>query len=1143
MTQPYLIPELNPAHFGDNRKFRHLFLPKLLEEQARHKYLTTSQEFKDAYQIVCKWAELERKGKLSKQKETTLEGEFVTEVFGKALGYSLFSEDKDQWELEQKFSINGGIADAVIGQFRPAGRKAVAVIELKGPTVNLDRDRFDGRTAVQQCWDYLYALPDCPWGIVCNFVSFRLYHRNQTTRAFELFTLQELTKLDVFQKFYCIFQRDGFLKSKLNQEPRAEVLLEKSIHRELEVGDKLYDYYHQQRINLIDYLTSEHHGKNVEEAIRITQRLIDRIVFIAFCEDRGLLPNDTIKRAWEQVPAFTRAVNPRWQNFIDLFYSIDKGNKRSGISPFNGGLFRKDPEVDDLQIDDEYTNIFRNIGDYDFRDEINVDVLGHLFEKSVNDIERLRFGGFFSREAEPQKRIAMTTSAERKRFGIYYTPSEFTEFIVYNTIGRLARQRFDKLAETMQITREWAETVHNDPTAERYWRQCLEILKDIKIVDPACGSGAFLIKAYDAFEELYHDIRHHLHYQGCKTDDLEEQIPDWILNLNIHGVDLSREAVEITQLALWIRSARKGKTLADLSDNILWGNSLVADPAVHPEALDWEGAFPTVFQRKNPGFDCVVGNPPWERMKLQEREFFDGRDSAIATAVSAAQRRELIERLHTEKPELYHEYSEALQQADSNMSYVRNSGLYPLTGKGDINMYAIFAELAYRLVNPKGLVGFLVPSGIATDNTTKDFFSTLVSSKVLSGLYDFENKAPIFQDVHRSYKFSVLLFGGKEQQSEATDYVFFAHQMADLKEKARHIPLSAKDIQMMNPNTLTCPIFRSRRDAEITKAIYRRVPVLIDKMRKEGGNLWGIKFCTMFHQTSDAELFRTAEQLKLMNAKRDGALWKKGKEVYLPLYEAKMYRQYDHRFGSVYIEEKNWVNQGQTIETTLVEHQNPEFFVMPRWWISKDSIPRVVQAPYYFSFRDVTRATDSRTMIASFLPVSGVLNTAPLILKGEAITDRYFCCLLANFNSFALDFVVRQKIGHIHLNFFIVEQLPVLSPDSYDDICPWRKSQKLVNWISDRVLKLTCTSDDMLPLAKAAGFEPGVHKWKDSERARLIAELDAAYFILYGIERDDVVYMLSTFGGIAKQTENIFEDQTVKLILEYYDAFKGGSRN
>jgi len=1138
-AQDNLFQEINTSHFGDNLRKRTIFLPKLLEEKTKvNMILFDNEQFRNAHKTFCKWADIESSDKIKQRTESNLEGEFFKEIFGDALGYKLFSENSDQWDAEQKYNVNSGQADAVIGNFSPSSKMVQAVIELKGPTTNVDRDKTNGRTLVQQCWDYLNILTECPWGVVCNFVSFRLYHRNSGSRTYELFTLQQLRHIDNLKKFYYIFQRDGLLTTKLQQIPRAEILLQKSYTKEKEVGDSLYSHYHLNRLNLIHYLKTKH-DKTLDKAIYIAQKLIDRVIFIAFCEDRGLLPPASLKRAWEQIRPFAKVTNPRWQNFKELFISIDKGNSNADIAPYNGGLFRKDEEIDNLDLDDQKTDFFRNIGDYDFCNEINVEVLGHIFERSVNDIERIRTGGLFAEHIEPEKQVKMSKSAERKKFGIYYTPKDFTEFVTHNTIYKLAVSRFDSLADSMGIQRENAETAENDKNAKDYWSKCLDLLKHIKIVDPACGNGAFLIQAYDTLEELYLDILYHLSYQGVDVDTLKGQIPDIILTSNIYGVDLYREAVEITQLSLWLRSAVKGRSLADLSKNIVCGNSLVDDPNVHPDALNWQKTFPEVFSRENGGFDCVIGNPPWERMKLQEREFFDGRDMKIATANNAAKRRELIKNIEKRNPELFVLYRNALKQTESSLEHIRHSDRYPLTGKGDINTYAIFAELAYSIIGLDGMVGLLVPSGIATDKTTKDFFGTLIDEKRLIGLYDFENRKKIFIDVDGRFKFSILLFSGINLKNEKIDFCFFAHKIHDLKNKNRSISLTPSDIKMLNPNTKTCPVFRNSRDAEITKSVYRRIPVLIDKNRKEGGNPWGLKFFTMFHQTNDAELFHTEQQLKAAKCKRQGTLWKKGEKIFLPLYEAKMIQMYDHRAASVIINEENWFRQGQTDATSEASHQNPEYYIEPRRWTHAENIQKALNNyphPMFLAYKNVTSPTNQRTMIAAFIPNYGVINSAPLILFDESLSARHQSCFLANLNSFAYDYIMRQKIGNVNLNYFLLEQIPMFSPDFYDDPCPWDKKQSLKLWISQRVLKLTCTSNDMIGLAKAANFKKGIHKWKASERLKLTAELDAAYFLLYGIEKNDVLYILSTFSGIAKQTESIFENSIAKAILENYNT-------
>ncbi len=1143
--QNMLFPEVKKRLSPALRRRVPLILPRILKDEAARLKPTVDEQHV-GYRMILKWADLESAGHLDR-KETSLDADFLIEVFGQALGYKTATQSPQEYHLEREFTVPGvGTADGALGRFGAGMEPSpIAVIELKGAGTDLDRDKFNGRTPAQQCWDYLNALPGCLWGIVSNFVTIRLYHRNKTPLAFELFKLQELRKIERFCEFYAVFERSGLLPSPLVRIPNALRLLNLSDDRQREVGDDLYEAYSGNRQALIHYLHTRK-KKSLDLAIHIAQRLLDRIIFVAFCEDRALLPDKTIKRTYQDLPPFTKVTNPRWRNFLDLFHAVDKGDRRLGLSVgFNGGLFEHDPEVDDLELDDDWTDFFRQVGRYDFRDEINVEVLGHLFEKSITELEKLRLGGLFADgEAGLEAESRMPKSAKRKRLGIYYTPPEFTRLIVDHTVGEVVNERLETVARAHGLNPDEIEVADQAKIPEAYWRECLAALRSITVCDPACGSGAFLIQAYDLLERRYSDVIDGLARAGAPdADELGDAIADMILADNLHGVDLSPEAVEIAQLALWIRSARRGRTLADLSENIICGNSLVTDEAVDARAMVWARAFPSVFSGENGGFDCVIGNPPWERLKVQEREFFSFSAPDIAGAVSAATRRVKIAKLEQSDPELFSRYKQAKADAEHTLAHVRASGEFPLTAKGDINTYALFAELGRKIVAPTGRVGLLTPSGIASDKTTKDFFAALMQSGALRRLYDFENKEAIFPDVHRSFKFCTLVFGGSQVKAKRVDFVFFARNMDHLDDKHRHIALGAADLALMNPNTHTCPIFRSRLDAELTRRIYRRIPILIDRTRRQGGNPWGIRFFTMFHQTNEAELFHTDEQLREMGFKQIGNRWKKRTRKFLPLYEAKMVQMYDHRAASVVVEPDNWVRQGQTVPTSLVSHQNPEFVVQPRWWVEEAEVVDILPSRSnggFIGFKDITSPTNERTMIASAIPWCGVTNHFPLVITEAGF--RLTMCLLGNLNSFVLDYVARQKLGGITLNFFIVEQFPMLAPDAYDGRCPWRPGQKLGRWISDRVLKLTCTADDMKPLAEACGMKKAVHKWKPGERGRLMAELDAAYFLLYGIERDDVEYILSTFTGTRRRDEaETGRYSTAGLILAVYDEFVGGT--
>jgi hypothetical protein len=1084
-----------------------LIVPRFLREMADDKRLKEA-EMKAAHEVLARWAELESSGRLAEMNETQMQGDFLAEVFGDALGYTGFSEGKEVWHRHQHDAVGEETPDAILGIFRQGDeRKPRVVVELKGPAVHLDRHRSRGRTAVDQCWDYMVnSPPECRWGIVSNIVSFRLYERGSTKRKYEHFTLRSLGEYDVFKRFYTLLHRQGLVESWFAAPPRAEVLLKRSVERQREVGDSLYEAYSSIRHELIAEL---HHKRTVplDDAIHMAQHLLDRIVFIAFCEDRQLLPDKTIAEAYN-VAGFNTAENPRWRSFKTLFRFIDTGKLDRNIPRYNGGLFAPNA-VDELELPDiPWTNFFTTISGYDFADEVNLEVLGHFFERSITELEKLKGVGLFGDAEKAERYAAMPQSAKRKQLGVYYTPPELTGLIVQYTVEELIAERFASAAVEFGIAEEEARrgAAPDDP---QYWRRCLAILRDLKIVDPACGSGAFLFQAYDALEARYHEVIGHLQQAGAAdTEKLAASVPAFILQENLYGVDLFPDAVEITRLALWIRAANRDQPLPVLSDNIVYGNSLVHDKAVDAAGFDWRERFPAVFNRAEPGFDCVFGNPPWERIKLQEREFFSLPAPEIATATSAATRRQLVGKLEAADPPLYERYRRAQAAADSLLTYCRGSGEYPLTGKGDINTYAVFAELAYRLVAPHGRVGLLVPSGIASDMTTKDFFAAVSQSKRLIRLYDFENKKYFFPDVHASYRFCVFNFAGVEEDCAEADFVFFAHQVEELEDPKRHIALSADDVKLINPNTRTCPLFSTRRDAEVTKRIYNRIPVLIDWNREgQTGNPWGLDFTTMFHQTNDAELFREPSALKAEGFALRRNRWMKGKHTYLPLYEAKMFRPYDHRFGTVFVEKGNWINQGQTTETTIAQHQNPEFVVLPRWWVDQSLVEKRLEGktkPAVIGFRDVTRATDTRTFLASALPPVGFTNKVPLIITNAPI--RRDLCLLANLNSTPLDYCTKQKFGGISLNFFIVEQLPILAPDVYDKRCPWDKRTTLETWISERVLKLSCTAEDMLPLAEACEFTGGsfqaeyggrLNKWDEDERAELTAELDAAYFHLY----------------------------------------------
>ena len=351
----------------------------------------------------------------------------------------------------------------------------------------------------------------------------------------------------------------------------------------------------------------------------------------------------------------------------------------------------------------------------------------------------------------------------------------------------------------------------------------------------------------------------------------------------------------------------------------------------------WHLAFPEVFEGGGErggvgGFDCVLGNPPWERVKLQEKEWFAERCPEIADAPNAAARKRMIRDLKDDDPELHRAFLDALRRSEGWSHLMRSSGRYPMCARGDINSYAVFAEGMRSVLNERGRMGCVLPTGIATDDTTKFFFQDVVGTKSLVSLFDFENRKGLFPDVDSRTKFCLFTAGsGTRPTADHAEYVFFAHAVEELRDLERRFTLSPEDIALLNPNTHTCPTFRSRSDAELAKAIYRRVPVLVRKARdgQPEENPWGLRFSTMFHMSNDSHLFRTREQLEADGWELAGNVFRKDGMECLPLYEAKMIHHFDHRWASYRREHGGDV----AVEVAREDKQEPGFAVLPRYWV------------------------------------------------------------------------------------------------------------------------------------------------------------------------------------------------------------------
>jgi hypothetical protein len=497
------------------------------------------------------------------------------------------------------------------------------------------------------------------------------------------------------------------------------------------------------------------------------------------------------------------------------------------------------------------------------------------------------------------------------------------------------------------------------------------------------------------------------------------------------------------------------------------------------------------------GFDAILANPPWERVKLQEKEWFAQRNPDIANAPNAAARTRMINSLSKEDPKLFSAFQDDLRKASGESHLLRSSGLFPLCGRGDINVYTVFAELMRTVVNEQGRVGAVLPSGIASDDTTKFFFQDLMEKKALASLFDFENREAIFPGVHRSTKFCLITMGNgvKVLAKEAT-FVFFALNTNELNDPDKRFTLSSEDIALLNPNTRTCPIFRSGRDAELTKAIYRRVPVLIKEARdgQPEENPWGITFNRMFDMANDSHLFRTREQLEEEHWKLQGNIFRKAGEEYLPLYEAKMIHHFNHRWATY--------DGLDTRDFTLEEKQYPNRLVMGRYWVKDSDVQDALKntgwnKKWLMGWRDICRSTDERTVIGGIFPKSAVGNKLPLMISSKII-EIPFTLINPVMASLVFDFASRQKIGGTTLNFFLLKQFPVIPP-SFFEITKGGVSTyfNIVSILIRWLLELTYTAWDLEHFAQDCNYHGPPFKWNEDRRFQIRCELDAAFFHLY----------------------------------------------
>ena len=563
----------------------------------------------------------------------------------------------------------------------------------------------------------------------------------------------------------------------------------------------------------------------------------------------------------------------------------------------------------------------------------------------------------------------------------------------------------------------------------------------------------------------------------------------------------------------------------------------------------WCVEFPEVFAA-NKGFDVMCGNPPWDKLQMEEEKWFAGKNNDIVKAANQADRKKKISQLEAEDPILYQEFQKACNAIASQSNFVKNSGRFPLTAVGKLELSSLFAELCLSFT--KDAWGLVLPTGIAVNDSNKYFFSKLIDENRLISLYDFENREKLF-DIDSRFKFCLITAGKAQAEPRTVSGGFYLTRIDHLLDPRRIYTLRTDDFARFNPNTKLCPIFRTAKDANLTAKIYRKAPILINDETKE--NIWGIRFMMMFNMASASSVFRTRKQLDELGGQLQRDSYIVENDVYVPLYEGKMFWLYNHHYASFpneYEVEKRPSSINSTPYSILADSCSS---IAPWYWVNKSLVDsRLIDGDkegnvrwkwehsYYIAFRDVARAADARTCIASLMP-SGIAagDKAPLVFTSRSLIPS--ACFAAMLSSLVFDYVARQKVGGSSMALFIMKQQPTLTPDQIPSAMQWQIVKRVAElcyfnhdmdgWASELWEEMSEEQRSELPQLGAQ--QPWIYN--PERRAILQAELDAIFAHLYGLNTEDLRYILDPEDvcgkGCINETFRVLKDNEIRQYGEY----------
>lgn len=646
--------------------------------------------------VFQKWSNA-LNGKWANVKETELTSPFYDQVLLNILGYTEGPSKEYTIGFENRTKSSAQKPDVILGGFSETNHsQPEALIEFESPYTPLDAHNV----GVEQAFSYQSQYSQSVrWIIASNFRETRLY--DSTREHVEVFKIEKLAKsMDEIKKFIFFLSANSIVKSLNKQGETLELAVANNVADQKKISDKFYSDYLQTRNKLLDNIKTNNPTIPTKKVFTYAQKILDRFIFIAFAQDYKLIPQNTFKNVLN-TPKGSFERYPIWAQMKGLFNAIDKGWPEKSINRFNGGLFKTDAELDNLSVTNDIFKSFEVIDNYDFKTDLSVNLLGHIFEQAINDIDAAKSNTDYS--------------SKRKKDGIFYTPSEITSFLLTETLQSWINDAYKELNLnkknnfTERDYKEFRDSYMSSSSTKRPTKKARSVsdyiiklekladkIKSIKIIDPAVGSGSFLTQALENLKTLLDQINNTIEsitlQPSFPTNDTD------ILSNNLFGVDINKESVEIAKLSLWLRTANNKKPLTTLDNNLKVGNSIIDDIQIASNAFIWGQEFKEVFI-KNRGFDIVLGNPPYvfssENMTEKEKKYYSNH-----YAMS--------------------EYQE--------------------------NLYRVFTEKGFNLLKPGGWLGFIIPKTWFTNDYFGKMRSFLMKETTNLKIIDVQDR--VFEDAN-----------------------------------------------------------------------------------------------------------------------------------------------------------------------------------------------------------------------------------------------------------------------------------------------------------------------------------------------------------------------------------------------------------